>query len=168
VNGQKHPLLSILLLPNEISRGAARGRSSPGIVNFRAEARLNGCQDRPQPTIAVRPSVLSPQANAGPTALRPAYEDLLGAGAIIDSMPVGSWSPEAQAAASVFRAARGHVRDSLMESASGRELIALGFATDVQLASELDVSSTVAVFQSGAYITGVKPRQSAQATPGGT
>ena len=87
----------------------------------------------------------------GDGGLRPAYEDLVGAGAIIDGLPMGGWSPEAQVAGSAFRSARDHLQDSLMNCASGRELVALGYARDVQIASELNVSGTVPVFQSGAY-----------------
>ena len=83
--------------------------------------------------------------------LRPAYEDLVGAGAIIDGLPLDGWSPEAQAAVSAFRAARDHLQDGLLNCASGRELVALGYARDVQIASELNVSGTVPVFRSGAY-----------------
>lgn len=83
--------------------------------------------------------------------LRPAYEDLVGAGAIIDGLPAGRSSPEAQAAVSAFRDARDHLQDCLMDCASGRELVALGYARDVQIASELNVSSAVPVFRSGAY-----------------
>jgi 2-phosphosulfolactate phosphatase len=84
--------------------------------------------------------------------LRPCYEDLVGAGAIIDALPSSGWSPEAHAAASAFQAARNHLPEYLMDCASGRELRAIGFAEDVQIASELNVSSTVPVFESGAYV----------------
>jgi len=84
--------------------------------------------------------------------LRPAYEDVVGAGAIIDGLPRGRWSPEARAAVSAFHTARDHLQECLMDCASGRELVALGYARDVQIASELNVSSTVPVFRSGAYM----------------
>lgn len=86
--------------------------------------------------------------------LRPAYEDLVGAGAIIDRLPVGSRSPEARAAVSAFRATRGHLHDYLKDCASGRELAALGYAADVQIASEFNVSDTVSLFDAGAYTRG--------------
>jgi 2-phosphosulfolactate phosphatase len=83
--------------------------------------------------------------------LRPCFEDLIGAGAIINALPAGRWSPEAQSAVSAFCAARDHLQDCLMDCASGRELVAQGYACDVQIASELNVSSTVPLFRSGAY-----------------
>ena len=83
--------------------------------------------------------------------LRPAYEDLIGAGAIIQHLPVDGRSPEAQAAVSAFQAGRDQVQACVAQCASGRELVALGYEPDVQIASELDVSHTVPVFRSGAY-----------------
>ena len=83
--------------------------------------------------------------------LRPAFEDLVGAGAIVDALSGNRWSPEAHAAVSAFRAARDHLREYLMDCASGRELAALGYAQDVQIASELNASDTVPVFRSAAY-----------------
>jgi 2-phosphosulfolactate phosphatase len=85
--------------------------------------------------------------------LRPSYEDLVGAGAIIDGLPDGRWSPEAYAALSAFRAAHGNLQDVLLNCVSGRELAALGYSADVHIASELNVSATVPVFESGAYAT---------------
>jgi 2-phosphosulfolactate phosphatase len=63
-------------------------------------------------------------------------------------------SPEAQAAVSTFRAARDHLPELVMTCASGRELMALAFARDVQLAAELNVSSCVPVLESGAFVAG--------------
>jgi len=91
----------------------------------------------------------------GDGGLRPAYEDFVGAGAIIDALPAGRRSPEAQAAVSAFRSARDHLQDCLMVCASGRELVALGYARDVQIASELNVSDIVPVLSSGAYAADV-------------
>jgi 2-phosphosulfolactate phosphatase len=88
----------------------------------------------------------------GDGGLRPAYEDLVGAGAIIDALASVSSSPEAQAAVSAFRAARDHLYDCLMDCASGRELVALGYAGDVQMASELNVGRAVPVFRAAAYV----------------
>ena len=63
-----------------------------------------------------------------------------------------SGSPEARAARSAFLAARDHLTENLMDCASARELVALGYARDVQIASELNVSGTVPVLDhSGAY-----------------
>ncbi|MFI9006573.1 2-phosphosulfolactate phosphatase [Actinosynnema sp. NPDC053489] len=74
--------------------------------------------------------------------LRPAVEDLVGAGAVMSSLlGYGSASVEAALAAEVY--ARASVEDVLHGCVSGRELIAAGHAADVALASQVDVSTTV-------------------------
>ena len=71
--------------------------------------------------------------------LRPAIEDLLGAGAIIHHLALPC-SPEAQVARDAFRGAGGHVGRLIRASVSGRELIERGFAGDVDIAVEQEVS----------------------------
>jgi 2-phosphosulfolactate phosphatase len=70
---------------------------------------------------------------------RPAFEDLVGAGAIAANLGGGT-SPQADAAASAFRQARGDLENWLSACESGRELIERGFPEDVALAAQLDVS----------------------------
>lgn len=85
--------------------------------------------------------------------LRPAVEDLLGAGAVIASLHAhggGTWSPEAAVAATTFTATS-DVRTAVRASASGRELAAGGFADDVAVAVELDESALVPVLSAGAF-----------------
>jgi len=83
--------------------------------------------------------------------LRPAIEDLFGAGAVIASLPAKSLSPEAQMAASAFRAAEPRLGETLRDSMSGRELTNRGFAADVELAADLNASSTFPLMIQGAY-----------------
>lgn len=83
--------------------------------------------------------------------LRPAIEDLLGAGAVIASMPATSCSPEARKAASAYLAAEPHLGETLYGSVSGRELIDRGFAADVELAADLNASSTFPRMIQGAF-----------------
>ncbi len=82
--------------------------------------------------------------------LRPAFEDLFGAGAVIAHL-LGSRSPEAFAAAAVFHAGREKANELIKECASGRELIARGSGNDVGLAAMIDVSNCVPRLESGAY-----------------
>jgi len=82
--------------------------------------------------------------------LRPSLEDLLGAGAILDSMP-GDSSPEARAAIAAFRDGRHRLPETLTECASGRELTGKGRAADVGYAAQLNVSTTVPVLTDGAF-----------------
>ena len=69
--------------------------------------------------------------------LRPAIEDWLGAGAIIQHLP-GQFSPEARLAADAFGSAAGEIAAIIAGCSSGKELIAGGFAEDVALASAID------------------------------
>jgi 2-phosphosulfolactate phosphatase len=83
--------------------------------------------------------------------LRPSFEDLIGAGAIIHYLD-GKCSPEAYAARSAFLAAEHELTNLLLQCGSGKELIERGYKDDVYLASELNVSDCVPVLQDGAYV----------------
>jgi len=84
--------------------------------------------------------------------LRPALEDLVGAGAILVRFMHRSLSPEATAAVAAFRASEGNLHGLLRECVSGRELAAIGFDEDLRLASELDVSSVVPVLRDSVFV----------------
>ncbi|MGZ4626988.1 MAG: 2-phosphosulfolactate phosphatase [Kineosporiaceae bacterium] len=87
----------------------------------------------------------------GDGSLRPAYEDWVGAGAVVDRLlgqnPSGSLTPEAEAAAAAFRALR-----PLAECSSGQELVEKGFADDVRIASEVDAACAVPVLVEGRFV----------------
>ncbi len=94
-------------------------------------------------------------------ALRPAVEDLIGAGAVLAALdPSASTgqpgcSPEAAAARAAFAAARPLLFDALSSSASGRELIERGCDDDIATAAALDVSIVVPLLDSdGAFVNG--------------
>ena len=76
--------------------------------------------------------------------LRPALEDLLGAGAVIAGLS-GPRSPEADAAAEVWRACADRLPDVLAACSSGREQVERGWADDLRFASEVNASSCVPV-----------------------
>jgi 2-phosphosulfolactate phosphatase len=84
--------------------------------------------------------------------LRPAFEDLVGAGAIISYLG-GSLSPEAQAAAMTYRGVQPNLEDLVKQCGSGRELIERGFEQDVKLAVELNVSDCVPLLDNGVYVS---------------
>ncbi|MGH8067307.1 MAG: 2-phosphosulfolactate phosphatase [Candidatus Entotheonellia bacterium] len=88
--------------------------------------------------------------------LRPALEDLLGAGAIIDHL-AGSLSPEAQAAADLYRASMQALESRIRRCSSGKELIDRGFERDVMLACEFDVSAGVPILVGNAYVRLFRP-----------
>jgi 2-phosphosulfolactate phosphatase len=89
-------------------------------------------------------------------ALRPAVEDLVGAGAILAALAPSSPSPEAVAAIGAFAAVADGVPGFLRACASGRELREDGFARDVEIAAELDASDTAPLLTAGAF-TGWSP-----------
>ena len=82
--------------------------------------------------------------------LRPAIEDLVGAGAIIHALK-GTRSPEAESAVAFFKEFKCKLESILSESSSGRELIGRGFERDVHLAAALDVSNSVPMLVEDAY-----------------
>ena len=83
--------------------------------------------------------------------LRPAVEDLIGAGAILAAIEPAALSPEANAAAAAFRGIRGKLSRILDESGSGRELAKAGFGADVELSADLDATDLVPVLVDGAF-----------------
>jgi 2-phosphosulfolactate phosphatase len=86
--------------------------------------------------------------------LRPALEDLLGAGAVVAAAaaaaPALALSAEAQAARVTF-AGTHHPADAVRACVSGQELVLGGFAADVEVAVELDASAVVPVLTAGAF-----------------
>jgi len=87
----------------------------------------------------------------GDGSLRPAYEDMVGAGAIVDRLrghhPGVELTPEAEAAALAFRELR-----PLELCPSGMELVERGYAEDVRIASEVDGSDAVPVLVEGRFV----------------
>jgi 2-phosphosulfolactate phosphatase len=83
--------------------------------------------------------------------LRPAIEDLIGAGAILEELGLPC-SPEAELAAQAFRSARPRLAGLVRGSVSGQELIARGYPADVELATELNASDAAPLLVAGAYV----------------
>jgi 2-phosphosulfolactate phosphatase len=99
--------------------------------------------------------------------LRPAVEDLWGAGAVIAALldaGLDSASPEAEAAAAGYRALIDPVGSArpvgetvptmLRACASGQELLALGYGEEIAPAAELDVSAVVPVLLEEHFVAG--------------
>lgn len=88
--------------------------------------------------------------------LRPAVEDLWGAGAVIAHLSDHGWSSSPEAAAAAARAAyeavRGREHQALLACASGRELVEKGYEADVRIAAEVDASSVVPVLHDARFI----------------
>ncbi len=94
--------------------------------------------------------------------LRPAIEDLIGAGAILTQLS-GRRSPEANLAVVAFEKIVDRLPEYLMLSSSGRELVERGFVRDVELSAELDTSDSTPVLQGEAFI-GLSPNKQLPST----
>ena len=82
-------------------------------------------------------------------------EDLWGAGAVLSALAAlgrADFSPEAQAARAAYDGLEGDVAAALHACASGRELDAIGFGDDVDVAAEVDASTVVPVLRDGAFV----------------
>lgn len=91
--------------------------------------------------------------------LRPAIEDLWGAGAVVAALAQRLehrggpllLSPEAEAAGAAWLAVEDRLGEALHACASGRELVEQGWPDDVSIAAELDASGVVPVLTDGVY-----------------
>ena len=89
--------------------------------------------------------------------LRPAVEDLLGAGAVLHALdPSASTgapasSPEARAARAAFLEARPLLEAHIAASSSGRELARRGWTDDISTAARLDATALAAQLIDGAF-----------------
>lgn len=91
--------------------------------------------------------------------LRPAVEDLLGAGAVLAALDPSAavsaprCSPEAAAARAAFVAARPTLLDGLRDAVSGRELVdRFGWDDDIRTASDLDATDLAAVLRGSVFV----------------
>ena len=107
---------------------------------------------------------LAPQLDAGATvllvpagerwpdgSLRPAAEDLWGAGAVLAHLRGHDLSAEARLAVATHDAVEDDLLDALRDCASGRELVDQGYAEDVDVAAGIDASAVVPVLEAGVF-----------------
>lgn len=83
--------------------------------------------------------------------LRIAFEDLIGAGAII-SFLTGELSPESKTALSVYNGLKTNLLEEIKNCSSGKELIARGFENDIYLACDFNVSDNIPLLTDKAYV----------------
>ena len=100
--------------------------------------------------------VLGPAGERWPDgSLRPAVEDLWGAGGVVaalEDLGLTSVSEEASAAAAAYRLVEARLGEALAACSSGRELADGGYAVDVAIAGELDESGSVPRLVDGAFV----------------
>jgi 2-phosphosulfolactate phosphatase len=135
----------VLPSPNGAAVSAAVGERGPVIAGCLRNAAAISSHLR---ALGRRITVLAAGERWADGSLRPALEDMIGAGAILSGLGRGGLSPEAEAVVAVY--------DRLGASgvagcASASELALAGYAGDVRWAVEQDVSSTVPVLAGGAF-----------------
>lgn len=88
--------------------------------------------------------------------LRPSAEDLWGAGAVLAELlerrPSPAVSPEADVGVASWYSIRDRVSAALEHCASGQELVAAGYPTDVAIAAEVDTSRSVPVLENDRFV----------------
>lgn len=100
--------------------------------------------------------------HSGP--LRPAAEDLIGAGAILtaldpsEAVAAPCCSPEAAVARAAFQHARPRLYETLCATGSGRELLARGWDDDIATSAALDVTNVVAELVDDAFVAAALDR----------
>jgi 2-phosphosulfolactate phosphatase len=83
--------------------------------------------------------------------LRVAFEDLIGAGAIISYL-TGNLSPESRTGLTIFENSKTTLLTDIKNCSSGKELIERGFEKDILLACELNSSDNVPVLTNNSYV----------------
>lgn len=83
--------------------------------------------------------------------LRVAFEDLVGAGAIISYL-TGNLSPESKAGLTIFENSKTTLITDIKKCSSGKELIERGFEKDILLACEINSSDNVPVLTDNYFL----------------
>ena len=83
--------------------------------------------------------------------MRPAVEDLIGAGAVIRHLQ-GSKSPGATAAQAAFESGTSDLLGTVLASVSGQHLARAGFRADVEHSARLDCTGSAPLLRDGAYV----------------
>ncbi|HEX3778111.1 MAG TPA: 2-phosphosulfolactate phosphatase [Pseudonocardiaceae bacterium] len=123
---------------------------SPRNVDAAADWTIRTLADRPDASIAA----IAAGERWSDGSLRPAVEDLWGAGSYLAALAergFGPLSPEAHSAAAAYRAVADDFPARLWASASGQELIAWGYSDDVEVAVEVNASTSVPVLRGESF-----------------
>jgi 2-phosphosulfolactate phosphatase len=148
------PAPELLVLPSP--NGSSVAAASAGVVLaacLRNSTAVGGWLARHYAT-KDHPVVIIPAGERWPDgSLRPALEDLLGAGALVEAIIRAGGtdpSPDAEAARAAFLGVRS-LQEAVRACASGVELAERGCAQDVEIALELDQSGEVPILSGGAF-----------------
>jgi len=137
----------VLSSPNGSALSLRAGKAPTFTACLRNCAAVAARVERYGSRIAVIPA--GEQWNDG--SLRPALEDLIGAGALLARLP-GSLSPEAELAVAAFERFRFDLHDALARSISGRELLERGYTRDIELAAAYGASSAVPLLRDDRFV----------------
>lgn len=133
--------------------GSLRNARATAIAALRAVRGTDPAGQRRRPVNTVLVIAAGERWSDG--SLRPALEDLLGAGAVIAELVAHggegvTCSPEAAAALRTWTSCT-DAEDTLLHCASGRELLLRGFGDDVRIALEHNQSEVVALLHGEAF-----------------
>jgi 2-phosphosulfolactate phosphatase len=137
----------VLPSPNGSSISLSTGRTPTFTACLRNAPAVARQLAKSASTIGVVPA--GEQWNDG--TLRPSLEDLLGAGAVLAELP-GTCSPEAELAIAAFERFRDRLHQVISRCGSGRELLAGGFSSDLELAADYAASGAVPFFVEDRFV----------------
>ena len=141
-----------VVLPSPNGSSIAFSLADAGVQVIGACLRNAGAVARRLDMVAGRICVVAAGERWPDGSLRPAVEDLWGAGAVLSGLTRGSLSPEASAAVAAYDAVRGWLGEVLPVCAGGRELVDSGWAGDVEVAAATDVSDVVPVLAGDVFV----------------
>lgn len=149
----------VLPSPNGSTICAALHRAGPALTVLGASLRNRAAVARwlaPRLRAGARVAVVPSGERWADGTLRPAVEDLWGAGAVLDVLldpgDPGVASPEARSAAAAYREVADRIATELHDCASGQELVAAGFAADVAAAAEVDADDVVPLLTEDGFV----------------
>jgi 2-phosphosulfolactate phosphatase len=137
----------VLPSPNGSTLSLAAG-ATPTLCGSLRNARAVAAHAK---TFGTKISVIAAGEQWTDKTIRFAYEDMVGAGAIISYLK-GKLSPESKAGLAVFKESNSSLLNEIKNCSSGKELIERGFEKDIFLACELNSSDNVPVLTHNYFV----------------
>jgi 2-phosphosulfolactate phosphatase len=141
-----------VVLPSPNGSAIAFGLAEAGVTVLGACLRNAAAVGRWLAGVDARVCVVAAGERWPDGSLRPAIEDLWGAGAVLAALASADASPEARAAVAAYDAVRDDLTSALTSCASGRELLDAGFARDVEIAASAGASTVIPVLRGEAFL----------------